>query len=108
MDAGELSPGHLTSDLGDLHLANPAGLRYQGTEYTILDESAPEQALCLSQGDPILELVSYPEGLQLTLSRRFGEFIPFGSMCLVNLRWFFVRSALYNRSSSLSGHQLTL
>ena len=40
----------------------------------ILDESAPEQALCLSQGDPILELVSYPEALQLALSRWFGEF----------------------------------
>ena len=67
MAAGELSPGHMTSDPGDLHLANPAdlstgrgSLQYQGTEYTILDESAPKQALCLSQGDPILEFVSYP------------------------------------------------
>ena len=47
--AGELSPGHMTSDIGSLHSANPAGLctgrgslQYQGTEYNIIDESIPE------------------------------------------------------------------
>ena len=27
----------------------------------------------MTQGDPLLELVSYPETLQLAFSRRFGE-----------------------------------
>ena len=40
----------------------------------MLDDSVPKQAVGPSQGDPILELVSYPEALQLVLSRRFGEF----------------------------------
>ena len=81
MAACELSPGHVTTDSGDLHSANPTGLstdrgslQYQGTEYTILDESIPEQALCLALRDPILELVSYPEALQLALLHQFGEF----------------------------------
>ena len=78
MAACEISPGHVTTDSGVLHSADQAGLsarrgslRYQGTEYTILDESAPKQALCLSQVDPILELVSYPEALQLV-----GRYAP--------------------------------
>ena len=51
MAACEISPGHVTTDSGVLHSAFCHGsLRYQGTdEYTILDESAAEQALCLSQ-----------------------------------------------------------
>ena len=81
MAAGELSPGHVTSVSGDLQSADQMGLsagggplRHQGTDYTILDESPPEQAVCVSQGDPILELVAYPEALQLVLSRQFGDF----------------------------------
>ena len=81
MATAELSPGLVTSDSRDLHSVDQAGLSagrsslwYQGTDYTILDESPPKQALCLSQEDPILELVSYPEALQLALSCRFGDF----------------------------------
>ena len=77
--AGDKSPGHVTSDSGNLHLANPAGqstgrssLQYQGTDYTIIDESIPEQALYLTQGDPLLELVSFPEALQIELSNGKG------------------------------------
>ena len=55
MAAGELSPGHVTSDPVDLDSANPAGLstgrgslQYQGNEYTILDES-----ICLVRSSPM-------------------------------------------------------
>ena len=78
MAAGDKSPGHVISDAGNLH---PAGLstgrgslQYQGTDYTILDESIPEHAFYLAQGNPLLELVSFPEALQLALSHRFGDF----------------------------------
>ena len=81
MAAGDKLPSHVTSDPGNLHSVNPAGqstsrgsLQYQGTDYTIIDESIPEQAFYLTQGDPLLELVSFPEALQLALSHRFGEF----------------------------------
>ena len=79
--AGEISPGHVTNVAGDLHSADQAGLyaghgslRYQGTDYTILDEAPSKQTLSLSQGDSILDLVPYPEAFQLALSRRFSEF----------------------------------
>ena len=67
-DTGK-SPGHVTSAPGNWHSVNPAGrstctghgsLQYQGTNYTIVDESIPEQAFYLTQGDPLLELVSFP------------------------------------------------
>ena len=81
MAAGEISPGHLTNVAGDLHSADQAGLsagsgslRYQGTDYTILDEAPSEQTLSLSQGDSILDLVPYPEALQLALLCQFSEF----------------------------------
>ena len=76
MAASEILPGHVASDSGVQHSADHVGLSaghgslwYQGTEYTILDESAPRAGTCLSQGDPILELVFYPEALQLALLR---------------------------------------
>ena len=81
MAAGEISPVHMTNVAGDLHSADQAGLSagrsslwYQGTDYTILDEAPSEQTLSLSQGDSLLDLVPYPEALQLVLSRQFGEF----------------------------------
>ena len=67
MAAGEISPGHVTNVAGDLHSADHAGLsagsgslRYQDTDYMILDETPSEQTLSLSQGDPILDLAPYP------------------------------------------------
>ena len=79
MAAGEILPGHVINLAGDLHSADQAGLsagrgslRYKGTDYMILDKSLSKQTLSLSQGDPILDLVPYPEALQLALSRRFG------------------------------------
>ena len=80
MAAGEMLPGHMTSVSGGLHSAVQAGLSarrssllYQGTDYTILDEAPTEQTLSLSQGYSILDLVPYPEALQLALSHRFGD-----------------------------------
>ena len=79
--AAELLPGHVTDVSGGLHSADQAGLsagcsslRYQCTDYTILDEAPSEQALSLSQGDSILYLVPYPEPLQLALSRWSSNF----------------------------------
>ena len=99
---------------GDLHLADQAGLsagrgslRYQGTDYTILDESPSEKVLCLSQGDPILELVSYPEALQLALSCRFGDFASLQFDFSGQHQVVFVQSVPYNRLGSLPGHCLT-
>ena len=95
MAAGEISPSHMTSDSGDLHSVDQAGLsasrgslRYQGTDYTILDESPFEQALCLSQGSR-----NWCHILRLSNLRcRTGSAIllPFGLKFLVNLRWIFV------------------
>ena len=55
MAAGEISPGHVTNVAGDLHSADQAGLsagrgslRYQGTDYTILDEAPSEQTQFVS------------------------------------------------------------
>ena len=81
MAAGEISPGQLTGAPGDLP-ADQAGLsagrgtlRYQGTDYTVVHEVPSEQALSLSQGDPILELVCYPwRPLR-------GALQPHGSFC---------------------------
>ena len=40
MAAGEISPGHVTSDSGNLHSPDRAAfLWHQGMDYTILDES---------------------------------------------------------------------
>ena len=79
MAVGDNSPGRVTSEPSNLHSVNPAGqttgrhsLQYQGTDYTIL--SIPEQTFYLTQGDPLMELVSFPEALQLALSHRFGDF----------------------------------
>ena len=81
MAAGKFSPGHVTDVAGDLHSADQAGLsagrsslRYQGTDYMILDEAPSKHTLSLSQGDSIVDLVVYPEALQLALSHHFGEF----------------------------------
>ena len=80
-DNSSMAVGHVTSAPGNLHSVNPAGqstghgsLQCQGTNYTIVDESIPEQAFYLTQGDPLIELVSFPEALQLALSRLFGKF----------------------------------
>ena len=74
------SPEHVTSS-GNLHSVNPTGqstgrgsLQYHGTNYTIIGESIREQAFYLTQGDPLLELVSFHEALQPALSCRFGKF----------------------------------
>ena len=57
MATGEISPGHVTNVAGDLHSADQAGLsagrgslRYQGTDYTILEKAPFKQApsVCLS------------------------------------------------------------
>ena len=66
--------GENSGDQADLS-AGRGSLRCQGTDYTILDESSSEQALSLSQGDAILELVSYPEALQIALWPLFGDFV---------------------------------
>ena len=75
------SPGHVTSAPGNMHSANPAGLstctgrgslQYQGINYNIVDESIPEQAFYLTQGDPLLELVSFSEPLQGNSARAEG------------------------------------
>ena len=79
MVAGDKSPCHVTSEHGKLHLVNPAGqttghgsLQYHGNDYTILDESIPEQAFYLTQRDPLLE--SFPEAFQLVFASRFRDF----------------------------------
>ena len=106
------SPCHVTSEPGNLHSVNLAGqstgrgsLQYQGTEYTIIDESILEQAIYLTQGDPLPELVSFPEALQLVLSRRFSEFASLGFDSEGQPQ---ARSALCSPVGSLPGHHLTL
>ena len=56
---------------------------------------------CLTQGDPILELLSHPEALQIVWSRRFGEFASLRFDASGQPQVGFVWSALCNLVGSL-------